>query len=106
MPTKKKASTPKMPLLSKVPVASVEAPVGVPGAPSDTPGPVVAEPVAPVPGPYHGRHTFHRLEMPTSVQTFTTDIYQCICGATLELTAETRFSRRQPAVIKVRMRGE
>ena len=87
MPTKKKASTTKKAPVVQEPAVSVEIPVAEPG-------------------PYHGRHTFHRLEMPTSVQIFTTDIYRCICGATLELTAETRFSRRQPATIKVRMRGE
>ena len=106
MPTKKKASTARNAPVVQEPVSPIEIPASQPDAPADTPSPVAAEPVGATPGPHHGRHTFHRMDIQASAQPITTDFYRCVCGATLALTAETRFSRRQPAIIKVRMRGE
>ena len=101
MPTKKKASTTKNAPVVQEPVVPVETPAVEQDAPTDAPSPVVV-----TLGPNHGRHTFHRMDIQASAQPVTTDFYRCVCGATLALTAETCFSRRQPAVIKVRMRGE
>lgn len=107
MPTKKKAGTARNAPVVQKPVVPIEIPAVEQDAPADTPSPFVGEAVAPEPGPYHGRHTFHRLETLTPITNpVTTDMYRCVCGAKMMLTAETRFSRRQPATIKVRMRGE
>ena len=106
MPTKKKASTPRNAPVVQEPVSPIETPTSESDMPTDTPNPLVAEPVVAAPGPYHGRHTFHRLDTQTPTKPVITDLYRCVCGATLMLRADSRFWRRQPAVIKVRMRGE